>query len=278
MFTSCAIHPTRHMSCSQLTRHFLRGNWYEEGRRWTRERAGLKLPKMEFFSLFNKAWQKTATVENAQAGFRGTGMFPLNKNIVPAEVYAPSTTTERAVPLPPTVVPALPPSPAVPPTDAMPPSHTEMTLSMEDLGAEEIIMSPLDDTSFLCFTPMPEDPTTQKDDEQPSTSTAKPVTFIDLIPIPKRERGIQKRAKPPSYRLTSTRSQQKPRSQQRLSKQPAKQKAKPAAATPVRSVGKRMGVTEEWISCQQCHCWFHESCGEDYGIMEDEGFVCKECV
>eukprot|EP00064_Thunnus_orientalis_P007896 superscaffoldBa00000903_g7918 len=73
----------------------LKHNWYEEGRRWMREGAGLKLPKTEFFSLFSKAWQKTATVENAQAGFRGTGMFPLNKNIVPAEVYAPMGPGQR---------------------------------------------------------------------------------------------------------------------------------------------------------------------------------------
>ncbi len=54
----------------------LKHNWDEDGWKWTRRMAGQKLPKTECFSLFHRAWQKTGvTVENAQAGFRGTGML-----------------------------------------------------------------------------------------------------------------------------------------------------------------------------------------------------------
>lgn len=49
----------------------------------------------EFFSLFGRAWQKAATVQTAQAGFRGTGMFPVNPMVLHPSVYEPSLTTER---------------------------------------------------------------------------------------------------------------------------------------------------------------------------------------
>lgn len=76
----------------------LKHHWDQEGRKWTRMMAGQKLSRMEFFAVFSRAWAKVATVENAQAGFRGTGMFPLNKDILPETAFAPSKTTERVLP------------------------------------------------------------------------------------------------------------------------------------------------------------------------------------
>ncbi|XP_035246846.1 uncharacterized protein LOC118212736 isoform X1 [Anguilla anguilla] len=75
----------------------LKHNWCEVGRRWNRQTAGMTLPKIQFFSVFSEAWKKTATVENAQAWFRATGMYPVNSNVILAEVFAPSATTERAL-------------------------------------------------------------------------------------------------------------------------------------------------------------------------------------
>jgi len=76
----------------------LKHHWDQEGRKWTRMMAGQKLSRMEFFAVFSRAWAKAATIENAQAGFRGTGMFPLNKDILPETAFAPSKTTERVLP------------------------------------------------------------------------------------------------------------------------------------------------------------------------------------
>ena len=46
----------------------------------------------------NRAWEKTASVDKAQAGFRGAGMFPLNKQFIPASAFSLSETTEGALP------------------------------------------------------------------------------------------------------------------------------------------------------------------------------------
>ncbi|KAJ8372885.1 hypothetical protein AAFF_G00275890 [Aldrovandia affinis] len=75
----------------------LKHNWSEAGRRWNRQSCGMKLPKLQFFSVFTEAWKKTATVENAQSGFKATGMFPVNINAISADFFIPSTTMERAL-------------------------------------------------------------------------------------------------------------------------------------------------------------------------------------
>ncbi|KAL2103345.1 hypothetical protein ACEWY4_000213 [Coilia grayii] len=78
---------------------------------------------------WNVAWAKAAMVENAQAGFPATGMFPLNKNIIPEASYAPSKTTERAPPttlastfIRPQSLPLLPTEPVLPPVALTPAS------------------------------------------------------------------------------------------------------------------------------------------------------------
>lgn len=38
-------------------------------------------------------------------------------------------------------------------------------------------------------------------------------------------------------------------------------------------------LTDEWIKCRRCHVWFHETCGEDYGIIDDdELYTCLSCL
>ncbi|KAL2084770.1 hypothetical protein ACEWY4_020288 [Coilia grayii] len=95
----------------------LKHHWDLEGRKWTRMMAGQKLSKMEFFAVFKRAWAKATTVENAQAGFRGTGMFPLNEDIIPETAFAHSKTTERVLP---STLPSLPTRP-----QSLPPLPTE---------------------------------------------------------------------------------------------------------------------------------------------------------
>ncbi|KAL2097809.1 hypothetical protein ACEWY4_007016 [Coilia grayii] len=73
----------------------LKHHWQEAGRRWIRQTGGKRLPKQLFFSIFTPAWRKAATVENAQAGFRASGMFPVQQEVIPNELFLPSQRTER---------------------------------------------------------------------------------------------------------------------------------------------------------------------------------------
>lgn len=51
----------------------------EVSRKWNQQRAGMKLAKAHYCSVFMDAWKKTATVERAKDVFRTTGMFPINE-------------------------------------------------------------------------------------------------------------------------------------------------------------------------------------------------------
>ena len=35
---------------------------------------------------------------------------------------------------------------------------------------------------------------------------------------------------------------------------------------------------EEWLRCGGCSQWFHESCAQDCGILDDTSFTCKNCA
>ena len=35
---------------------------------------------------------------------------------------------------------------------------------------------------------------------------------------------------------------------------------------------------EEWLQCVGCGQWYHESCAEDCGILDDANFTCKNCA
>ena len=65
--------------------------WNEEMRIFTRNQAGRKLEKKELLKVFTPVWQKSMTVELAQSGFRGTGLFPVNTKAIPDEAFAPSS-------------------------------------------------------------------------------------------------------------------------------------------------------------------------------------------
>jgi len=62
---------------------------------FTRNTAGRKLDKKDFFRVFTPVWEKSITVGNVQGAFRGSGLFPLNMSAIPDHAFNPSSTTER---------------------------------------------------------------------------------------------------------------------------------------------------------------------------------------
>ena len=35
---------------------------------------------------------------------------------------------------------------------------------------------------------------------------------------------------------------------------------------------------EDWIRCKKCRVWFHDSCAEHNGVLDDDGFFCRKCA
>lgn len=37
-------------------------------------------------------------------------------------------------------------------------------------------------------------------------------------------------------------------------------------------------LNKGWIGCKTCKAWFHDSCAEVNGVLDDKYFYCKGCV
>ena len=53
-----------------------------------RQSGGRPLQKSEYKALFNVVWVKAMTPQNIQAGFKHTGIWPPNPDVIPAELFA----------------------------------------------------------------------------------------------------------------------------------------------------------------------------------------------
>ena len=63
---------------------------FNEGiRKFNRRVGGRGIQKSEFFSVFNLAWGKSMTVKNIKAGYKRTGIWPVNRAAIPSYVTEP---------------------------------------------------------------------------------------------------------------------------------------------------------------------------------------------
>ena len=131
MCTSCATLPTQPMRCSRQTRPSSRV-WNTTGTRKGGSGRGWWLGRscQGWNSLRCSAGlgQRRPLLKMPRQGSGGTGMFPLNKDILPETAFAPSKTTERVlpstVPSPPTRPQSLPPLPTRPPSPLLTLTHS----------------------------------------------------------------------------------------------------------------------------------------------------------
>ena len=64
---------------------------FNEGmRKFNRRVGGRGIQKSEFFSVFNLAWEKSMTMKNIKAGYKRTGIWPVNRAAIPSYVTEPS--------------------------------------------------------------------------------------------------------------------------------------------------------------------------------------------
>ena len=57
--------------------------------KFNRATGGRGIAKSEFFSVFNVAWEKAMTPSNIKAGFKHTGIWPINRAAIPSHVLEP---------------------------------------------------------------------------------------------------------------------------------------------------------------------------------------------
>ena len=363
--------------------------WQQEMKLFTRNTAGRKLEKKDFFRVFTAVWLKSVTVANAQGAFRGTGLFPVNLSAIPDHAFEPSSTTEReresseesgqivtthpvntspegnlnfacseividwsrcsgstvvtdpvsgndiivgwcsqtdnsAIPLTPagadvvisdnasSVAILVPPSG----TDDQADGSTYVNVVSTDSSAATITDVMVNESSpgntvndTVSHTPC-------VSDAEPSQHLSKPVSFEDILPLPKRERPMSKRSrpKPPSYELTGDDTMQfvldradsckkKRKSDEKKTKTRKLVKIKSSEVQTQSSVRRQASrkksskdstvdvvpcalcnirkcddeYPRSWTQCQSCMQWYHNEC---QGLEENEPvdrFVCVEC-
>lgn len=67
--------------------------WDEEVLLYAYQHPNQKLTKMRFNKIFTKVWSKCMTPSNIVNGFRATGLYPYDPNVIPEEAFAPSMLT-----------------------------------------------------------------------------------------------------------------------------------------------------------------------------------------
>lgn len=58
------------------------------------------ITKARFGKIFSPVWDKVMKPENVKSGFKGTGIYPFNPNVIPEQAFAPSDVTETEAPNP----------------------------------------------------------------------------------------------------------------------------------------------------------------------------------
>lgn len=61
--------------------------------KWLRAHPGRVVTHLQISSLFNEAYGKAATIQNACHGFKSTGLWPINPDVFPDYLFAPAETT-----------------------------------------------------------------------------------------------------------------------------------------------------------------------------------------
>lgn len=70
-------------------------SWDEELLQYWNQNPDRRLTKNRFAAVFTPVWEKCMTVANITSGFRSTGIYPFNPNIIPDEAFAPSTISRK---------------------------------------------------------------------------------------------------------------------------------------------------------------------------------------
>lgn len=75
----------------------VKNHFYAASQLWMKAHPGRRITRYQFGELLQACWGKSATPENAIAGFRATGIYPFNPNAIPD--YAFSVADNNARPL-----------------------------------------------------------------------------------------------------------------------------------------------------------------------------------
>ena len=248
----------------------LKTYYSQEADKWLLNNPGRRISEYEICKLFNPAYIRAATMQNAVNGFRSCGIVPFNPEVFSDNDFAPSIATE------------------IKEDNASSSVTNNITEKQQQAdGAERSV-------AIIEIAPHQSN---EQNVDQPCQSSktlnanGQPeISFQELIPVPIAKLTKRKRKAARSELITSS-----PFKQSLVKKNKVKKKFTPYKRLQLTKINKKHTskfngkqqyfcivcsgeylepLTEDWIQCCQCLRWCHESC-TDYNSLGQ--FVCDLC-
>ena len=251
----------------------LKDYYKEEVRVFNRNNPGRLFRKDDFPRLFCNSYLKVATMKNAITSFKCTGLYPLDKEVLPDSWFAPSEgmiVNEEG------------------PADD-PHSHVQTTSRSAEEGPADDDNDGMD-VSFENLLSVPKPVKREKSKRRYFESGSKHLTssaymsdlakYKDKTDLPTTSRSVG------SSRDQKKPAQKKPAEKKPAQKKPMKEKrCQKNYDDPANFCGGCDGNyyddvdldAEEWIQCQTCNVWYHEICAGVYG-QDTRSFICRDCL
>jgi len=281
----------------------LKSNYAHECRKFMRDNPGSVITRYNFGKLFSAAYHKTSSMAIAIDSFHATGIYPVNKDIFPDNVFAPSQTTDRELP----------------PSDGQIGSAGVVDGGQATVdGGLSTYHSSIKLNRFEMIKPLPKKVFDDNKRKRKSRSTTSRV-LTSKQHITELEEELRLSAKKPKKLITqgtgkkftevkkkkkkATCRQDKPRGRRPSKATDAelqkKSKKKPVIPKSTQG-GHKVGVAsktqtdvlccagcgemevdsvEEWIACTECQTWYELPCAGLLGKPKNiqDLFVCEEC-
>lgn len=145
------------------------------------------LTKSDFGEIFEKVWSRSVTPQNIMSGFRGTGIYPFNPNVIPEVAFAPSSVSQQDNSEPTTSTPvpnSTRSSPSLPNHKSLEPTSSTTVQSSEERESPsvcDISQSSDSDDSYTT----PDDPIPPGNEDRHDRSLQ--ISFSEILSTPKKE-------------------------------------------------------------------------------------------
>lgn len=274
---------------------------------------GRSITKLQFGGILNQAWGKAATTANATNGFRICGIYPVDRDAIPDHAYAPSAASDIG-PAGDDGQQSVQPSineqeqEAAPATTSTPVAQRPpLVASTSQAGntpqhndEASTVLSPASEISSISFRDLHPTPKIKR---ARKTSDGRRQKAAVLTSVSYRQQLFAKadaKGKDDGDSCSSRASGGKAKNKGKGKKTQGRSKCKKTKKNKEIKKNKKQtiahqdkdnpsnfcaecgcsyfdenqNVDEEWICCQNCQLWYHETCAD---AVNDLYFTCKQC-
>ena len=268
--------------------------------RWMVSHPGRRIVTYDQAELFCEAYLKAANMRNAINGFSSCGLWPFKPDVFTDEHFAPCMITDEPEPSVAAKVDQQPMNSEIPQSSSLardvitaispiPKAEKSRTRKRRAESAEVLTASPYKNMLLdkMCKGKRPQKRSKEQTSKSKKSNELVPKRKKKLICREDKPRGRPKQQKPSEvYNKKCNKNSQKPTSQRKRAAAARKEIKSGDIKSPCKCHGcgivefssEDIQLNRGWIACKSCGIWFHDSCGEEHGVFDDEYYYCIECV